>query len=234
MYYILCLIAMIVASAVVIVFMPKFKNVKLTNLIFVLTIFVLYIVSVIIQYFKVGFYDWNFQNSLPTANVSPFMFFVVLPLYFLLPQKPKRYFLLLVALLSVGMFLSPTLSCVFNACRNYKFHFQFVLGYVAHFALFLWGIYIIKTNQTELKVKDSAISGSLIVGVAIVMMILNIIFDTTFFGLNLNGKHSIYNMVLVSNSYLSAFLYFAGLVVVLVLGFCFHKLINLKRNRAEK
>ena len=232
MAYILCLIALYVCSILIMIFMHKFKNTKLTNLIFCLTVFVLYIICVIIVYLKAGFNDWNFQNSLPVANVSPFMFSVV-PLYFVLPKKAKSYFMLLIALLSVGMFLSPTFSCIFNAMRNYKFHVSFMLDYVAHFALCLWGVYIIKSKQAELKIKDSIFSGSIIVCVAIVMLIINIIFDTAFFGLNLNGKHSIYNMVLVSNSYLSALLYFVGLISVLVMGFLFNKLLNLKRSKKD-
>jgi hypothetical protein len=51
------------------------------------------------------------------------------------------------------------------------------------------------------------------------MMILNVIFDTAFFGLSLNGKHNIYNKVLVDNSYLSALLYYIGLLAVLVMGY---------------
>ena len=73
----------------------------------------------------------------------------------------------------------------------------------------------------ELKVKQSLISGSLIVGVAVIMMILSVIFDTAFFGLSLNGKHNIYNMQIVSNSYLSALIYFSGLVFALCLGYFF-------------
>lgn len=232
MAYILCLLALYVCTILTMVFMHKFKNTKLTNLIFSLTIFVLYIISVIIVYFKVGFKDWNFQNTLPVANVSPFMFFVV-PLYFVLPKKAKNYFMLLIALLSVGMFLSPTFSCIFNAMRNYKFHFSFMIDYIAHFALCLWGVYIIKSKQVELKIKDSLFSGLIIVCVAVLMLVLNIIFDTAFFGLNLNGKHNIYNMVLVSNSYLSALIYFAGLIFVLIMGFLFHKVLNLKRNKKD-
>ena len=56
------------------------------------------------------------------------------------------------------------------------------------------------------------------------MMILNVVFDTAFFGLSLNGKHNIYNNVLVLNSYLSAFLYFFGLCGVLLMGFGFSKI----------
>ena len=53
------------------------KNEKIANICFCASIFVLYITTVIIAYIKNGLYDWNFLNTLPTANVSPFMFFLL-------------------------------------------------------------------------------------------------------------------------------------------------------------
>ena len=64
----------------------------------------------------------------------------------------------------------------------------------------------------------------------LVMMILNLIFDTSFFGLSLNGKHNIYHMVLVSNSYLNALIYFSGLIIIMVGSFLFQKLLSPKRS----
>ena len=58
------------------------------------------------------------------------------------------------------------------------------------------------------------------------MLLLNVAFDTAFFGLSLNGKHNIYNMVLVSNSYLSACIYFLGVGVVLLLGVALCKIVE--------
>lgn len=77
--------------------MEKFKKKKLTNFIFILIIFICYIALVVKVFVDVGFNDWNFQNTLPTANVSPFMFFT-LPLYYFLPKKIKKYYLLLISL----------------------------------------------------------------------------------------------------------------------------------------
>ena len=103
-----------------------------------------------------------------------------------------------------------------------------MLDYVAHFALSLYGVYLVRTSQVKLTVKASVMSGSIILGAAFLMMILNVIFDTAFFGLSLNGKHNIYNNVLFKSSYLSAFVYFLGLIMVLVLGYLYMKLVHLK------
>ena len=140
----------------------------------------------------------------------------------------KKHAYLLVSLLSVGMLLSTVFSCVYNAVIAYKFHFHFLLDYVAHFTLSLFGVYLIRSGQVQLNKRNALISSSLIFVSALIMMLLNVILDTAFFGLSLNGKHNIYNNVLVDNSYLSALLYFIGLTVVLLLGYGYSAWIKKK------
>jgi hypothetical protein len=168
---------------------------------------------------------WNFLNTLPVANVSPFMF-SIMPILLILPKKIREYVYLLICMLTVGMFLSTVFGCVGNAIRNYKFHFHFALDYLSHFALSAFGIFLIRSKQVKFNTKNCTISGSIIFGVATIMLILNVIFDKSFFGLSLNGKHNIYNMVLVSDSYLSALIYYVGLTCVLLLGIAVCKLFN--------
>ena len=229
----LVVLALLIAIYVTLIFFLKdFKNVMITNIVFVSLIVTCYLLVVIIAYIQNGPNDWNFLNTLPTANVSPFMF-ATLPIFFLLPKRIRKYHALLISLLSVGMFLSPTIGCIHNFAIGYKFHGQFVLNYVSHFALSLWGIYLIHSRQTELNIKNALISGSIIVTVAIIMMIINVIADTTFFGLSLNGKHSIYNQRIVENSFVSALLYFLGLIVVLIAGFFYQKLILFLKSKKE-
>ena len=225
--YIVSLVILILFYILVLFLMPKFKNIALTNLLFCLIPFVLYVIVVIIVYSSVGFDDWNFHNVLPTANVSPFMFFIM-PLCLILPKKLRQYLYTLVALLFVGMFVSPCVNSIYFASISYKFHFHFLLDYVAHFMLSLWGIYLVRTNQVNLSRKNCIVGGLIIVIVALIMLLLNVIFDTAFFGLSLNGKHNIYNQVLVSNSYLSAIIYFVGLLGVLIIGYLLQCIISRK------
>ena len=82
-----------------------------------------------------------------------------------------------------------------------------------------FGIYLVRSGQVTLAPRKSLYSGLIIIGVALFMMVLNLIFDTSFFGLSLLGKHNIYGNVLVESSYLSALIYFAGLTVILLLGY---------------
>lgn len=207
------------------------RNKKITNAVFSVLIFALYLAVVIRVYVSVGVNDWNFKNTLPVANVSPFMFTLVMLMH-LLPRKIKKHFYLLISLLSVGMLLSSVFSCLYNGIINYSFHWHFLCDYLAHVLLSLYGVYLIKSGQVELNKKNALVSGAIIVGVAIFMLVLNVIFDTAFFGLSLNGKHSIYNVVLVESSYLSAFLYFLGLFGVLAMGYMYSRLIARKKEKS--
>ena len=198
---------------------------RLVNMIASLSVYLMYLSLVYVVYSDVGFYDWNFQNTLPMANVSPFMF-SVMPLTWILPKGARKYLYLLISLLSVGMLFSAISSSLYNAIIGYKFHWHFMLDYVAHLILSAWGIYLVKSGQVILCKRDCLISGSLIVGVAFVMMMLNVMLDTAFFGLSLSGKHNIYNNVIVDSSALSALIYFVGLVVVLLLGYGFNKILS--------
>ena len=227
LFYIISLIALLAFYVCVMLHMKHMKNTKLFNYIFSIVVFVCYLYVVICAYCSVGFYDWNFQNTLPIANVSPFMF-VMVGFIHLIPLKLRKHLYLLISLLSVGMLLSAGLGCIYNASINYKFHLQFLSDYFAHIMLSLWGVYLVKSRQVSLTKRNVLTSSGIIIGVALFMLILNVILDTAFFGLSLNGKHSIYNMVLTDNSYLSAALYFLGLVAVIGMGYLYSYLFSRK------
>ena len=225
--YILSMFIMMILYVVCIFCMKIMKNTKLWNLIFFLSTYLSYISLVLIIYFQVGFNDWNFQNTLPTANVSPFMF-STLPLLYLLPKSLKKYHMMLISLLSVGMLLATIVNCVYFSSINYAFHYHFLFDYISHLSLSLMGIYFIKSNQLSPNKKELFLSSIIIIIVAFTMMFFNIVFDTAFFGLSLSGKHNIYNNVIVSNSYLSAVIYFIGLFFVLLAGYILIRFIKKK------
>ena len=216
--YIWALVAMYALFALGLFLMKYARCVKAFNLIFPIVVFALYL-SLCIYVYRTDTDPgrWNFLNTLPVANISPFTF-SIMPLLLILPKRAKEPIYLLIAMMSVGMFLSTALGCIGNAVRNYNFHPHFLLDYMAHVVLAAYGVYLIRTGTAKFSIKNCLVSGSLIYGVAFVMLVLNIIFNKAFFGLSLNGRHNIYNMVLVDSSYLSALIYFAGLGAVLALG----------------
>lgn len=226
--YILALILMCALFVIGVYLMKYIRRIWLADFIFSAVIYISYIcMSIYIYKTDTDPGRWNFLNTLPVANVSPFMFSII-PIILILPKKLKKHFHLLISLLSVGMFLSTVLGCIGNAARNYNFHFHFMLDYLSHFALSAYGIFLIRSKQVKLSFKNFVISSSILFGVATTMLILNVIFDTSFFGLSLNGNHNIYNMVLVDNSYLSALIYYLGMAVVLLSGAMVCKLFSTK------
>ena len=229
--YLITLLILLIFYISVIFIMKYMKNSKVWNIVFAITIFALYISHILIIYNSVGAKDWNFLNTMPVANVSPFMF-ALSPLILILPNKIRKYFYILISLLFVGMLLSAVFNCIYNTVISYKFHIHFVLDYLSHILISLWGIYLIRSNQVQLTKKDSLVSTAIIISIATIMLILNVIFDTAFFGLSLNGKHNIYNVVLVNNSYLSAVIYYLGIILVTTIGYIFQKLLN--RNITNK
>ncbi|MBO4479091.1 MAG: hypothetical protein J5774_01865 [Clostridia bacterium] len=206
--------------------MDRFKRPWLVNLILIGVCLSCYVALAIIIYKDVGFWDWNFQNALPTANVSPFMFCSLALYVFFLPKKIRKYHSVLIALLSAGMFGAVAIACVSRAVIRYKFHFSFVLDYLSHLSLSLFGIYLVRSEQVELKKRDCLIAGGALFSVAVIMLIINAIFGTAYFGLALNEKYNIYNMVLAPNAYLSAALYFVCLVLVLTIGYFYVKFLT--------
>ena len=70
----------------------------------------------------------------------------------------------------------------------------------------------------------------LIIGVAVIMLILNLIFKTSFFGLSMYGNHNIYTIVICESSIISAIIYFEGLTILLGLGSLYLKVINYHNN----
>ena len=84
--YLVTIVVLLLSYVGVLFLFSFFKKKTLTNVILISIIFVCYISNVIIAYVKNGPLDWNFTNTLPTANVSPFMF-AVCPLYLVLPKN---------------------------------------------------------------------------------------------------------------------------------------------------
>ena len=228
MAYIVTLVILCAFYVIGIFCMQYMDRRRFWNRFFILAVYIPYVIAAGIIYADVGFFDWNFQNVLPVANVSPFMF-SLMPILLFMPEKVKKHIFLLISLLSVGMLLSAVGGCLYNAAIRYRFHFHFLLDYIAHMLLSLFGVYLVISGQVELKTKNCLVSGSLILGVAGVMMLLNVVFDTAFFGLSLNGKHNIYNNVLVKNSWLSALIYFGGLSGVLFLGYLYSRCLREKQ-----
>ena len=224
MYYLIALFGVMAVYVAALCLVPRLPRTKWVVLVFVALVFLPYVYCSLSILRSVGFDDWNFKNTLPTANVSPFTFFLC-PLCLVLPKRIGKYFMTMISLLSVGMLFSGAVTCIFNYMRGYTFYLTFFLDVFEHAALSLFGAYLVHSGMASLKKKDALIGGGVIVCAAAVMLILNLIFHTSFFGLSLYGEHNIYNAVLTESGILSALLYFTGLIGVLALGYIYQRLL---------
>ena len=184
-----------------------------------------YLLGAVLILLDVGFHDWNFQNALPTANISPLAFFT-LPLMLLLRGRARTAYLTMISLLSFGMVAAGMLTLIGNALRDYALHFTILLDSVNHAVLSLFGIYLVKSGQVRLARRDCIAAASAVFGAAVLALLLNLIFHTAFFGLSLYGEHNIYNNVLTESGILSALLYFLGLAAVLLAGLLYCKILT--------
>ena len=91
MLYLVSLFALLVLYTEAVWFLPRLKNHRLWNALFAASIFILYAVHTFLIYLDVGAKDWNFTNTLPVANVSPFMFAFMLFIH-LFPKRVKKPF----------------------------------------------------------------------------------------------------------------------------------------------
>ena len=231
MIYIKLIFVLLLAYVSVILLMRHMKNRKLTNFIFFFITYFFYVIYLLKLMSNVGYDNYYFHESLATANISPFMF-SIMPVIYFSRGRVQKYLYLLVSLLSVGMLLSPVLNAVSYAINDVTYGVIFAWDYIAHLSLSLWGIYLVKSRQVSINPKDSLVSSFIIFGVCDLMIILNLIFDTSFFGLSLRGKHHIYYNVITDNSHLSAIIFFTGLCAVLFLGYLYSK-FHSKYNRKK-
>ena len=211
----------------------KIKRKRLFEILFPFCTFALYLCCVAYIAVDAGVEDWNFHNALPTANVSPFTYCLT-AFIFVFPKPVRKYLYTLVALLSLGLLCAGAITCVFNILRSYAFHWQIAIDSLIHGGVSLFGVYLVKSGRVSLGGKTCLISGGVLLGIAAVMMGLNAILRTSFFGLSVHGEHNIYNVVVCQNGYLSAGLYFIGLCTVLAVGWLFQRLVNRKWIKSKK
>ncbi|MGI6377925.1 MAG: hypothetical protein ACOX0I_02525 [Bacilli bacterium] len=199
---------------------------KVTTILMTLLIFIPYVFSLINYYCNYdGVTGWHFKYTLPTANISPFMFFMVFVVLFL-PKIIQKHFYLLMALFSFVMVVAGIGSPVYYAFF-YHYYYSFIsIEWITHLTMAFFGIYLLLTKKIEVTVKNCVKASMIIYVTVAIMMILNIILGTAFFGLAFNGKHNIYTLIVISNPYLSALVYVIGLTCFLIIGYWFLKFIK--------
>ena len=227
MFYLIWAFVFLIVYIIAIFLMKYMKNNSYINKIIPCFMFLAIIVESVYYFILDGSSSYNFRNTLPVANVSPFMFINGIIIIFF-PNKIKKYGNTLICLLSLGMFIAGIGLLLNTHFCKIEPHWNFLLNAFNHILFSLFGIYLYKTNQVHQEKKKIVYSASIIVVVALFMLVLNAFFQTSYFGLSLYGNHNIYNLVLCQDSILSAIIYFIGLSLVLISGWKYSKIINKK------
>ncbi|MBP5404350.1 MAG: hypothetical protein J6Y74_00115 [Clostridia bacterium] len=233
-YYVLAVLISIVLYALGLVFMKYLvKYRKFSDVDFPFGIFVLYFIELVLLLVEAGVEHWNDLTLLPLGNIGPFMFFT-LPFLFLLPKRIRKYYLTLVVLLSPAMLIYGLFDGILLVISGRQAYATYVIDIFAHTLFAVYGVYLVRSGQVDFEVKRSLISGSIILAVALLMLVLNAIFRTSFFGLSLYGEHNIYGIILLKSAALSVILYFLIVSVALVVGYFFGKYLSLALDALER
>lgn len=203
----------------------KKLDTKLSNIIFSFIIFIPYIVLLYFAYKMSKQYNINaFVYSLPISNISPLMF--TLTIVALIDIKIlKKSIYNLYAYLIIGMGLAALLSDIGSLVQGIPYNIYRTMDSISHVSMSLFGIYLVLSNQIEINKKSFIKAVITIYSIVLTIIIINLIFDTSFFGLSLRGKHNIYQLVLTSNSFISLLIYITGLFGVLIVSYFIQKLI---------
>ncbi len=169
----------------------------------------------------------------PLGNLSPFLFTMAF-FAILLPERDRVVFrtvagIMCLAMIGAGYYNS--LTRLFMA--EPWLYTCIVFDNFGHILFGLYGFYILRNRVVIYDRKTKIFSCSFVLGTALLMLILNAIFGTSFFGLNLYGNHNIYNLVLTKSSALSAVLYFIGLSGLLAIGWHFADVIQKKASQKD-
>ena len=207
------------------------QNKKLVNYILSFIAFIFYVALVLVHYFLT---KGGINGDLPLANVSPLIFSTVFFANFL-PNKIRKYYHILIvsfigAMFVVGVFLYLVKDLITN---SYSYDPWMYFDGISHLAVSLLGIWLILTNQINLNKFDFGISLISQYILLFIVIILNIVFKTNFFGLSITSNHNIYGFTF--NPWIFSFsIYFIGLALILIIGYFAAKHFQLKyRKRRE-
>lgn len=157
----------------------------------------------------------HLYGVIPFGNYSPLIFTVCTIMVFL-PEKWCRWFDYFMGIMWLPMLVASLHNSISFTWSQGPFVYTcMIFDCISHGLIGLYGFYLLYNKAVVYDKKKMIILLSAIMLVPVIMLILNVVFDTSFFGLNLNGKHNIYNVVISNNSYVSAAIYFVGLAALL-------------------
>lgn len=161
----------------------------------------------------------NLKNVTPISNISPFIF-TIIALTIFLPDRINKYIYKYITIFQWVLFIAAFFVLVTVLIKQGSIYFLFtIFDSFAHIVTAAFCYYLRKTKQVDVSFKEFGYFSLITSSLVVVVIIINLICHTTFFGLNFYGEHNIYGCVMVGDRFLSAFIYSSGLALALWSGY---------------
>ena len=212
----------------------KQANVKLINYILSGAALLFYLLLIL---FDGQYPKWDaatIRDVNPLSKMSPFIFATVFFVNFAPSIIKKHYYTILstliIAMTFVGIFASLA-DGIMND-MNYFVVWMYFDSF-SHIAIALLGLWLILSGQITFERKTLFISLGILYSFLFLLIVVNLIFKTHFFGFSVYGDHDIYGIVI--NPWILSFVaYFVGLTALVVSGWFLAKAIARKRPKITK
>ena len=160
-------------------------------------------------------------------NISPFTF-TFMPFLVLFRGKVAEFFKSAIAFLSVGMIVAMMITPQYAYLMNFNntAGVDYLLDALCHLNCSLFGIYLVLTGQVKLSYKNFVRSVIFMYSAITLVVAMNYIFGTNFFGMCPYGGYSIYMFNLFEDYWATLLAYYLGVLGVLYTGFEFNFALN--------
>lgn len=177
---------------------------------------VIFFIALHLNYYNRG----AFSTFLTLDNISPFTF-TLLPFSYLMKDKVKDYFFSFVAFICLGMFgamlVSPNYAYLFQ--QRLDASFDYVFDAFNHLVVSLFGVYLVVTKQVKPNMKQFIKGSIFIYSVITIIVIINLLFHTRYFGMAPYGNYSIYMLNIFGSFGATLLGYILGLALILFTGY---------------
>ena len=160
-------------------------------------------------------------------NISPFTF-TFMPFLVLFKGKVAEFFKSAIAFLSVGMIVAMMITPQYAYLYNFNntAGLDYLLDALCHLNCSLFGIYLVLTGQVRLKYKSFVRAVIFMYSAITLVVVMNHLYGTNFFGMCPYGGYSIYMFNLFEDYWATLLAYYVGVLLVLYLGFEFNLGLN--------
>lgn len=167
----------------------------------------------------------NLNNLTPLSNISPLMFALSFVCLFLNDKMRTKIFEIMV-IFNFVMIIASLFYPIYGMITAINYFDFSLLDSLNHVAYFLFVYYLLKSGKIATYMPSFWKSVGYVYSIIAFAVILNIVFETSFFGLCFNENYRIYSFKIIPNMFANNALYLVGLFLVMLIGYFLTKLIK--------